>query len=87
MLTELIGKIIVIDTPYSLQYVGQLERFNSEFIELINADVHDAGNSKNTKEQYLIEAAKGIFHPNRKTVLVKQSAVISISKLEDIMVF
>lgn len=87
MLTELIGQKIVIDTPYSVQYIGKLSRFNQEFVELQDVDVHDANLTKNTKEQYLIEAARGIVNNNRKAVLVKQSSIISVSRLDDILVF
>ncbi len=87
MLTELIGQKIVIDTPYSIQYIGKLIRFNQEFVELQDVDVHDANLTKNTKEQYLIEAARGIVNNNRKAVLVKQTAIISVSRLDDILVF
>ena len=87
MLQQLIGHTIVIDTPYSIQYIGKLVRFNNEFIELHEVDVHDASTTKNTKEQYLMEAARGINNNNRKAVLVKQSTVISLSRLDDILVF
>lgn len=87
MLEELIGQKIVIDTPHSVQYIGKLIRFNSEYIELHDVDVHDSNHTKNTKEQYLIEAARGIANNNRKSVLVKQSTIISLSRLEDILVF
>ena len=87
MLEKLIGQKIVIDTPYSVQYIGKLIRFNAEFVELQDVDVHDANHTKNTKEQYLIEAARGISNNNRKSVLVKQTTIISLSRLEDILVF
>lgn len=87
MLNELIGQKIVIDTPYSVQYIGKLIRFNSEFVELQEVDVHDSALTKNTKEQYLIEAARGIINNNRKAILIKQSAIISLSRLDDILVF
>ena len=87
MLNELIGQRIVIDTPYSLQYIGLLVRFNTEFVELHDVDVHDANHTKNTKEQYVMEAARGINNSNRKSVLVKQTTIISLSRLDDILVF
>lgn len=87
MFKEYIGKRIVVDTPHPILYVGELNRVTNDFIELVNADIHDGSISKNTKEQYLIEAAKGIFHPNRKAIIIKQTSIISISKLEDILIF
>lgn len=87
MLEQLIGQKIVIDTPYSVQYIGKLIRFNQEYVELQDVDVHDSNHTKNTKEQYLIDVARGIVNNNRKSVLVKQTTIISLSRLDDILVF
>jgi len=87
MLQKLIGQKIVIDTPHSVQYIGKLIEFDAEYVVLEDVDVHDSNHTKTNKEQYLIEAARGVVHNNRKSVYVKQSTIISHSRLEDILVF
>ncbi|PCJ52008.1 MAG: hypothetical protein COA79_24835 [Planctomycetota bacterium] len=87
MLNELINTDIIVDTPYDYQYIGKLIRFDDEYVELETADVHDTKESSATKEQYAMEASRDFIKANRKKVLIKQSTILSISKLEDIIIF
>ena len=80
-----LGAEVVIDTDSSYIYVGRLERIGKGFLELSGADVHDASQSRATKELYAIETRKLGVRANRKRVLVKRSRILSVSRLDEVI--
>jgi hypothetical protein len=83
----LIGREIVVDTDSSYIYIGTLEAAGSDYLYLINVDVHDTGDSRTTKEGYAHETRKLGTRTNRKSVLVRVARILSISALDDVMRF
>jgi len=86
-IAALVGKQIVVDTDSSYIYVGTLESAGEDYLALSNVDVHDTKDSKTTKEQYAHETRKLGSRSNRKLTYVRLTRVLSISKLDDILVF
>jgi hypothetical protein len=86
-LAQLKGMQIVVDTDSSFVYVGTLEESGSDYLALSSVDVHDTADSKGTKEQYAHEARKLGARSNRNLTYVRLARVLSISKLDDIIVF
>ena len=80
-----LGAEVMIDTDSSYVYIGRLERLGRDFIELGEADVHDASQSHSTKEFYAIETRRLGVRANRKRVLVKRSRILSVSKLDEVI--
>ena len=86
-LAELKGKQIVVDTDSSYVYVGTLEEWGSDYLAMVDVDVHDTADSKGTKEQYAHEARKLGTRSNRHLTYIRLARVLSISKLDDVIVF
>jgi hypothetical protein len=86
-LEPLIGQQVVVDTDSSYVYIGELESVGADYLVLSKVDVHDTGDSKSTKEHYTHEAKKLGNRSNRSLTYVRLARVLSISKLDDIVVF
>ena len=72
---------------WKLVYIGTLARVIEHFVELKDADAHDRGEGLSTKEQYVMEAKRFGVKPNRKEVSVRKSAIVSLSKLDDVLLY
>ncbi len=86
-LQEYIGERIVLDTNTDVLYLGKLVSVEKEYVGLENADVCWVNDLRSTREQYLMEAAKQGIRKNRTHVEVKNSVIISVSRLKDIIRF
>lgn len=86
-LEPLIGLQVVVDTDSSYVYIGVLESVGADYLVLSGVDVHDTADSKSTKEHYAHETKKLGTRSNRKLTYVRLARVLSISKLDDIVVF
>ena len=84
-LRELTGEEVVLDTNSPYLYIGRLAEVDEWFIRLEDADVHDATETRTTKEVYLIEARKYGVKKNRLSVLVRADKVISASRLSEVI--
>ena len=84
---HLVGRDVVLDTRSSLLYLGKLVRWGESFVELSECDVHDTHEGRSTKDVYTMEAARSGLRRNRRRVLVCAREVISVSALEDVIVF
>ncbi|MCX7935914.1 MAG: hypothetical protein N3A66_11730 [Planctomycetota bacterium] len=86
-LQEMFGKVVVVDIAPPVIYIGTLRAADTAFLTLENADVHPLWNSSTSKEVYLMEARRNGVQPTRRRVLVKRSEVLSISLLEDVVLY
>ena len=86
-LSALIGEQVIIDVTQRLLYLGKLRKVGREVFVLDDADVHFCDDSQTTTEFYIIEAKKNDVRPNRSTVYVMRREVLSISRLDDIIVY
>jgi hypothetical protein len=84
---NLIGELVVLDTPTPVVYFGRLAAVNEHFITLEDADMVDTADSRVTKGVLAIEARRNGVTPNREVIEVKQSSVLSLSRLEDVRLF
>jgi hypothetical protein len=84
-LDHLIGSTIVIDVAAPFVYVGTLRTANEMFLSLKDADVHDLRDSDTTRELYILSSARDGVRRNRREVSVRWEAVLSISKLQDVV--
>lgn len=80
-------KDVVLDSAAPITYIGRLIEANDQFYTLADVDVHDMRNSAVTKEVYTMEVARNGVQPNRKLVKVRCGEVISLSLLEDIILY
>ncbi|MCY3018972.1 MAG: hypothetical protein NTW87_08090 [Planctomycetota bacterium] len=86
-LAALLNQQVVIDTDSAYVYIGRLKRVGADYLELVDVDVHDNGDSRSTKEHYAHEARRLGARANRKVTLVRLARVVSIAKLDDVIRF
>lgn len=84
-LERLVSQAVVLDTDTPILYIGRLEEVTSAVFVLVDADMHDCRDGHANKETYLVEARRDGITVNRRRVIVMRSAVISVSRLEDIV--
>ena len=82
-----VGQRVIVDTNSSFVYVGTLEKVLDHFVVLRDADVHDRGEGPSTKEQYVMDCKRLGVNANRKEVSVRKSLVVSLSRLEDVILY
>jgi len=79
--------VVVIDTNTHYVYVGTLKAADEGFLVLADADVHDISEGSSTKEMYAVEARRHGVQKNRREVLVRTSHVVSLSRLDDVILY
>ena len=85
-LRKMVNEQVVLDTESPIVYLGTLAETTDRAFVLIDADMHDCRDGHANKEEYLAEARDGAIAVNRRKVVVMRSAVISVSRLADIVV-
>ena len=78
------GRIVILDTPGPLIYIGTLGDLHTDVLLLHEADVHDTQDSGSTKEYYIAQTRKLGVRSNRAKVMVRREIIASISLLEDV---
>jgi hypothetical protein len=82
---QLIGQVVVVDVAAPFIYLGTLKSANEAFLVLGDADVHDLRDSDSTRELYVLSSARDGVRRNRTEVSVRCDAVLSISRLDDVV--
>lgn len=84
-LASFVGKPVVLDTAGPIIYLGTLREIREDGYWLDEADVHDCRDGHAHKELYVCESRRDGVRSNRKSVFVFREAVLSASKLEDVV--
>jgi len=82
-----VGQIVVVDTDSHYVYIGTLVSVLDNFLELKDADVHDRGEGLSTKEKYVMEVRRFGVKPNRREVSIRKTTIVSVSRLDDILLY
>lgn len=82
-----VSQIVVVDTTSTYVYIGTLAAVQDHFIEMTDVDVHDRGEGLSTKERYIMEVKRFGVKPNRREVSIRKSTIVSLSRLEDILIY
>jgi len=85
MLEELLGQVVVVDMKSTFVCLGKLVRADGQFLDLRDADLHDLRDTRTTRENYVAASRDTGVKRNRKRVLVAQSEVVAISRIEDVV--
>ncbi len=85
--TPLIGQVVVVDTSSPFVYLGTLARVEDHFVVLKNVDAHDRNEGPSTKEQYVMDTRRFGIKPNRREVAVRKTLIVSLSRLDDVIVY
>ena len=83
---ELLKQKVVVDVESMFVFLGELEAVTEKSITLINADAHDLRDSNTTRERYILDSKLDGIRTNRKRVHISRSGVVSISKLDEVLV-
>lgn len=83
---ELTSHVVVLDLSSPFIYIGRLSTQQGHYLLLEQADAHDLRDSPNTtREQYVLEARRHGVTPNRNWVWVRIEEVVSVSRLDDVV--
>ena len=84
---HLLNEKVVVDTPWSLVYIGRLTAWSPYFVTLEEVDVHDLSQGTSSKDTYIHTARKHGIQLNRRQVLIRKSQVVSLSALDDVIAY
>jgi small nuclear ribonucleoprotein (snRNP)-like protein len=84
LLTPLFGQIVVVDLKSSYVCLGTLASCDNQFLELLDADLHDFRDSTATREVYVYDSVRFGIRRNRARVLVRQDDVLAVTRFDDI---
>jgi len=82
-----IGQVVVVDTDSSFIHLGTLAEVKPDFLVLRDADAHDRNEGQATKEKYVMDAKRFGIKANRREVSVRILQVVSVSRLEDVLIY
>ena len=82
-----IDQAVVVDTDSLIVYLGVLARVEDSFVVLSQVDVHDRREGPSTKEQYIMEAKRFGIRANRREVAVRKETIVSVSRLDDVILY
>jgi hypothetical protein len=85
MLDEFLEARVVIDLASPYVCLGKLVRYDDNYLELRNADLHDLRDTETTRELYVAESVATGIKRNRKRVLIRRAEVVAVSLLEDVV--
>jgi small nuclear ribonucleoprotein (snRNP)-like protein len=83
-LTALLGQVVVVDLKSSYVCLGTLAGSDEQFIEILDADLHDFRDSTATREIYVYDSVRFGIRRNRSRVLIRQDDVVAITRFADI---
>jgi len=84
-LQSLLGQTVILDTAGPILYIGTLREIAPGGFWLESADLHDCRDGHAGKELYLVESRQHGVRINRERVYVLREAVISVSRLDDVV--
>lgn len=84
-LDRLLNEQVVLDTGTPIVYIGKLVEITDHEFVLDQTDMHDCRDGHANKEMYVAEARQEGVSVNRRQVVVMRSAVISVSRLSDVV--
>ena len=85
MLDEMLNQKIVVDFRSEFVCLGTLKRYDTHFLELRNADLHDLRDTDTSRENYVAASAVTGLKRNRKKILINRTEIIAISLFADIV--
>ena len=83
---RMLNEVVVLDTGTPIVYIGALAEVTESAFVLADADLHDCRDGHVGMEEYIAEAHGGDGSVNRSRIVVMRSAVMSISRLADVVV-
>jgi small nuclear ribonucleoprotein (snRNP)-like protein len=85
MLQEYLNARVVVDLRSPYVCIGTLVRFDEDWLELRNADLHDFRDTETSRENYVAASLATGIKRNRKRLLVARSDVVAVTRFEDVV--
>ncbi len=86
LLERLLHETVVLDLTSPYVVVGQLEAWDHRYLMLVEADVHDLRDTKTTRERYVCDARRHGITANRARVYIRESEVVAVARLADVLI-
>jgi len=84
LLRALLDQVVVVDLKSTYVCLGTLVSCDAQFLELLDADLHDFRDSTATREIYVYDSVRIGIRRNRSRILIRQDDVVAISRFADI---
>jgi len=81
----MVGRLVVAEIGDDFTVFAELEAVSSGHLFFRNADLHLQSEANSSRDVYAIETKEIGIRPNRATLLVPMSRLISICPLEDVV--
>ena len=85
MLDEFVNQKVVIDLRSHYVCLGTLVRYDEQWLELRNADLHDFRDTDTSRENYIAASQATGIKRNRKRVLLVRAEVVAVGRLDDVV--
>ena len=85
MLEELLNQKVVVDLRGEYVCLGTLVAYDTHFLSIKNADLHDLRDTETTRETYIVDTVNTGVKRNRKSVLIRRGEMVAISLLDDVV--
>lgn len=83
-LTRFVGQIVVVDLRSTYVCLGTLVGVDRDFLELVDADLHDFRDSAATREVYIYDSVRLGIRRNRARILLRADEVVAVTRFADI---
>ena len=84
MLDEFVSQKVVVDLRSHYVCLGTLVRYDEQWLELRNADLHDFRDTDTSRENYIAASCATGIKRNRKRVFLARADVVAVSRFEDV---
>ena len=84
LLLALVGQIVVVDLKSTYVCLGTLAGGDEQFLEILDADLHDFRDSTATREIYVYDSVRLGIRRNRSRVLLRQDDIVAVSRFDDV---
>jgi len=84
-IAAMLNEMVILDTGTPIVYLGRLVDLSAHTFVLEQADMHDCRDGHVQKEHYVAESQRDGVTVNRRRVVVMRAAIISISRLADVV--
>ncbi len=84
LLLALVGQIVVVDLKSTYVCLGTLAGGDEQFLEMLDADLHDFRDSTATREIYVYDSVRLGIRRNRSRVLLRQDDIVAVSRFDDV---
>jgi hypothetical protein len=84
LLDALIGQVVIVDLVAPYVCLGTLLNHDSQFLEIVDADLHDFRDSAATREVYIYDSVRFGIRRNRARVFLRRDEIVALTRFDDV---